>query len=156
MQVMTSGERALALEISALVYANPFLEERIALERRIVGAGYIDSQPFWSLLPDVQREKNIAVIDARCGALVEVLHARLQSVTPAVAELQIYDELVIYFLYERYREVILELIEKKARATFYPRFEADVARYLSNRVEAAHLFACFYQVRRAFHQIFRN
>ena len=155
--LMTAEERALAVEIGGLVYANPFLEDRIALERRIVGGGYIESQPFWSLLPDIQREANIAAIDARCNALVDVLHARLRSgAMPSSEELPIYDDLVIYFLYERYRDVMLDLIEKKTRATFYPQFHSDVQTYLSNRIDATHLFACFYQVRRAFHQIFRN
>src|SRR5262249_33126804 len=96
-------------------------------------------------------------IDTRCGALVEALRARMQSgAVPSSADLRIYDDLVIYFLYERYRDVMLDLIEKKTRATFYPQFHADVATYLSNRIAAPHLFACYYQVRRAFHQIFRN
>jgi len=157
MSFMSSEERALASEIGALVYANPFLEERIAREQRIVGSGYVESQPYWSLLPDLQRQTNIAAIAARCNALVDVLHVRMRSgATPSSDELQIYDDLVIYFLYERYRDVMLELIEKKTRATFYPQFQSDVAAYLSNRIDARHLFACFYQVRRAFHQIFRN
>ncbi|HKR98292.1 MAG TPA: sigma 54-interacting transcriptional regulator, partial [Candidatus Dormibacteraeota bacterium] len=69
------------------------------------------------------------------------------------------EDVAVYFLYERYRQAILELIEHGPpgqRVTFYARFKADVDRYLGERADSAHLFACFFQVRRAFHHIFRN
>jgi DNA-binding NtrC family response regulator len=156
--MLSDTERRQAKDIGALVYANPFLEERIALEKRIVGKGYVESQALWSYLPDAQRETTIDAIAARGNALVETLHARMRGGARASREeLQIYDDLVIYVLYERYREAILGLIENHtARADFYPRFRADVANLLADRIDSAHLFACFYQVRRAFHQIFRN
>jgi transcriptional regulator with PAS, ATPase and Fis domain len=74
-------------------------------------------------------------------------------------ELQLYDEIAIYVLYERYRDSILELItsgEAGARVAFYGAFKRDVDEHLAHRIDAAHLFACFYQVRRAFHHIFEN
>src|SRR5438045_7200006 len=102
MQFLSAQERETAIEIGSLVYANPFLEERIAHEKRIIGAAYVESQPFWSLRPDLQRKDNIDAIDARCSALVETLHARLRGGARASRdEMQVYDDLVIYFLYER-------------------------------------------------------
>ncbi len=155
--LFTPSERVLAAHIAALVYTNPFLEERIEHERRIVGNAYVASQPVWSLLPDAQRDANIDAIAARTDALVATLRARLDGGARASAQdLQLYDDVVIYFLYERYREAILGLIESGARANFYARFRADVTAHLRDRVDAAHLFACFYQVRRAFHQVFRS
>jgi transcriptional regulator with AAA-type ATPase domain len=159
MHFFTSAERTLALDIAALVYANPFLEERITHERRIAGDAFIDSQPYWSLLPDAQRDATIDAVAARCGTFVETLRSRLRIARPSADDLGLYDDVVIYFLYERYREAILGLFESGEAATrvdFYPRFRADVAAYLGDRTDAAHLFACFYQVRRAFHQVFRN
>ena len=158
--LFSDSERTLAREIAGLAFANPFLDERIEHERRIVGDAYVESQPYWSLLPDLDRKSNIDRIDAICASLVEALHARLRSGVRATKDdLQLYDEVVIYFLYERYRETILGFIEQddaNARAVFYSRFRADVAEYLNDRIDAAHLFACFHQVRRAFHHIFRN
>lgn len=159
MRLFTPAERTLATDIAALVYVNPFLEERITHERRILGDGHIESQPYWSLSPDAKRDAAIEAIAARCGALVETLRVRLRDARPSRDDLQLYDDVVIYFLYERYREAILGLIERGEAATridFYPRFRADVSTYLGDRTDAAHLFACFYQVRRAFHQVFRN
>lgn len=159
MRLFTADERALAEDIAGLVYANPFLEERITHEKRILGDGYVETEPYWSLLPDAKRDATIEAIAVRCGALVETLRARLRDARPSRDDLQLYDDVVIYFLYERYREAILGLIERGEAATrvdFYPRFRADVSTYLGDRSDAAHLFACFFQVRRAFHHVYRN
>jgi transcriptional regulator with AAA-type ATPase domain len=159
MRLFTQAERSLATDVAALVYVNPFLEERITHERRILGEGYIETAPFWSLLPDAKRDATIEAIAARCGALVETLRARLRDAHPSRDDLQLYDDVAIYFLYERYRQAFLGLIERGEAATrvdFYPRFRADAAAYLGDRTDAGHLFACFFQVRRAFHQVFRN
>jgi transcriptional regulator with AAA-type ATPase domain len=159
-RLFSATEKALATDFAALVYANPFLEERITHERRILGDSHADGQPYWSLQPDAKREATITAIAARCDALVETLRTRLRGGTrPSSEEQHLYDDVVIYFLYERYREAILGLIERgeaSARVDFYPRFRADVIAYLGERTDAGHLFACFYQVRRAFHQVYRN
>lgn len=160
MPFLNASEKALATDFAALVYANPFLEERITHERRILGDEHAHGQPYWSLQPDAKREATITAIAARCDALVETLRGRLRGgARPSRDEQQLYDDLVIYFLYERYREAILGLIERgeaSTRVDFYARFRADVIAYLGERTDAGHLFACFYQVRRAFHQVYRN
>ena len=158
--LFSDDERALAREIAGLAFANPFLEERIEHERRIVGDAYIDSQPYWSLLPDLDRKANIDRIAAICTTLIDKLHERIRAgVRASKEDLQLHDDVVIYFLYERYRDHILGFLQNEdatERVEFYARFRADVAEYLNDRIEPAHLFACFHQVRRAFHHIFRN
>src|SRR5205823_706782 len=150
-------ERNLAIDIGALVYANPFLEERTAHEKRIIGSAYIDAQPYWSLLAGGERDANLKAITARCNTLVETLQTRLRDgARPSRDERQIYDDLVIYFLYDRYENDFYRLIVSGGRADFYPRFRGDAAAYLSDASGTAHLFACFYQVRRAFHQVYRH
>ena len=155
-KVFTASERALAAHIAALVYANPFLEERIEHERRIVGDAYIASQPYWSLLPDLQRQSNLELLDAKCAVLVETLRGKPQS----AADLQLYEDVVIYFLYERYRDDFLSLIEggqAGQRVAFYAKFRADFEHYLRRpNIDVDHLFACLYQVRRAFHHVFNS
>jgi transcriptional regulator with AAA-type ATPase domain len=142
-------EQLLAEAIGALVYVNPFLDERIDLERRILGDAYIPSQPYWSLQLDLERKANLDRIAATCAELVERYEER-----GAIPE-----DLAVYFLYERHREAILEFIEHGQpgqRVAFYARFKNDVQRYLGDKADAAHLFACYFQVRRAFHHIFSN
>ena len=160
MTLMNPEQRAIADEIAALAFVNPFLDERIRYEARLLGDDYVPTQPYWSLLPDLQRKENLDRITAKCTALVETLHARLRDGIRATAdEMAVYDEVVIYFLYDRYRERLFEFIEAEeggGRPAFYDAFRTDAAMYLGDRMSAAHLFACFYQVRRAFHHIFRN
>ncbi|HET8797674.1 MAG TPA: sigma-54 factor interaction domain-containing protein, partial [Thermoanaerobaculia bacterium] len=160
--MFTPEERALTVELSALATVNPFGAARIEHERRILGHDYIDSQTFWSLLPDLDRKANVDRIDARCAHLVESLLPRLASAD--AEEREMYEGAVMYFLYERYREPFFELIERGTAAqkvSFYGAFMKDVATFLppgNGRppADAAHLFACFFQIRRAFHHIFRN
>ncbi len=159
--MFTPAERTLAGHIAALVYANPFLEARIDHERRIVGEAYIASQPYWSLLPDLQRKSNLDLLDAKCVVLVESLRAKLEAGARATREdLRLYEDVVIYFLYERYRDDFLRLIqhgEAGQRVVFWAKFRADFEHYLKRpSIEVAHLFACLYQVRRAFHHVFHS
>ena len=166
MPLYTPDERSLAEALSALAYGNPFLEERIAYEKQALGDAYIPSQAFWSLLPDLDRKSNIDLITDRCTALVESVHARLQAGAKATRqELQLHEDTVVYYLYERYRDGFLEMLQhghSSERVPFYARFKTDCATYLpptANRqpsTESAHLFACFYQVRRAFQHIFHH
>ncbi len=161
--MFTATERALATEISALAYVNPFLAARIEHERRILGRQYIESQSYWSLLPDLDRKSNVDLIDARCAKLVDSLLPRIGEAD--AEERELYEGVVTYFLYERYREPFLELIERGTatqKVSFYPEFAKDVETVFpstDNRqpsTDSSHLFACFFQVRRAFHHIFRN
>jgi transcriptional regulator of acetoin/glycerol metabolism len=164
MPFLTTAERELAEDIAVMAFANPFLEERIERERRILGDDASSPEPYWSHFPDPQRRGTIDRIGARCTELVETLQGRGQKKgRPSRDEQLLIDELVIYFLYDRYKDHFLDLIEQRetaGRAPFYAAFRADVTAYLSDRAPEravpAHLFACFYQVRRAFHHIFRN
>ena len=152
-------DRPLAEAIAALVHANPFLEERIEQERRALGDEYVASQPFWSLLPDLDRKANIDRIAERCAALAEMLRERLaRGARASEDDRRLYEDVVVYHLYEQHRDAILGLIERAAgeRVTFYGRFRDDVERFDFKGMTAAHLFACFYQVRRAFHHIFED
>ncbi|HKR62123.1 MAG TPA: sigma 54-interacting transcriptional regulator [Thermoanaerobaculia bacterium] len=136
---------SLAEHIGALVYVNPFLEDRIDHERHILGDSYVTSQPYWSLLPDLQRKANLDAIAEKCAQLIARGNAP--------------DDVAIYHLYERYREAFFDFIERgeaTERVAFYARFRAECVELLRDAIAPAHLFACFYQVRRAFHHIFRN
>jgi DNA-binding NtrC family response regulator len=161
--MFTPAERTLAVELSALAYVNPFLAARIEHERRILGRDYIESQSYWSLRPDLDRKSNVDLIDGRCARLVDSVLPRLDEAD--ADERQLYEGVVTYFLYERYRESFLELIERgntAQKVNFYSQFAKDVETYLPSTVndqpstDSSHLFACFFQVRRAFHHIFRN
>ena len=156
MPIFTPEDLHLAESIAALAYANPFLEERITHEKAILGDAYLPSPAFWSLVPERGRTSNIEQIAERCNALVARVQERLAAgAKPSRGEGVLYDEVAVYFLYERYREAIFDLIDagQGQRVAFYDRFKADCATYLRGS-DAAHLFACFFQVVRAFQHIF--
>jgi DNA-binding NtrC family response regulator len=154
----TAREKHLAAETAALAYANPFLEERIVHEQRFLGQEYVPSEPYWSLQADADRKGNVDRITELSARLGATLRDRLAAGAKATDEERaLYEDVVIYVVYERYRNGFLELAERgeKGRVAFWPAFRRDLVEFLPERAQdAAHLFACFYQVRRAFHHIF--
>ena len=170
MLLMTADERRLAEAVSILVYCNPFLPERIEAERRALGDEFNESEPVWTIgeQPGIERP-NVIVLSERAGALADALRNRLAEGHPADgAELKLYVDLVLYCLYYGQVEDFRRMIEGALAAGHSPKripFYRDYARqferyfHLPGRTwpteyDPAHLFACFYQIRRAFHHIF--
>ncbi len=169
MALMTGSERAFAQAISRLAYCNPFLPERIECEREALGPEFAAAGVVWHPRPDQEPENpNVAKINERVEALAERLREKLlQRERARPGEPELYEDLVLYLLYNRYEDDFYRLILDRGGATrrvgFYTKFLHDVDRYLglpattfSMRQERAHLFAAFFQIRRAFHLIFRN
>jgi transcriptional regulator with AAA-type ATPase domain len=166
-------ERETLESVAALADGNPFLEGRIAAEQRALGDDY------------VQTGASVWYADADSGVSgpnVGRLHDLLESMAPALRErlakrsevapedLRLYQRLVFYLLYQRHEAAWQQLIDAgaKGRATTgrvpaYRRFREELDHFLGlpNRefpelTSAPHLFALGYQVRRAFHHIFRQ
>ena len=167
MRLMTPEEQRLAEAISRLAFCNPFLPERIAAERQALGPGFIAGGTLWHASGAPAPAPNIGAIRERAEALSEQLAARLTAgPRPEAEELSLYEDVVVYRLFSRYEDDFYGLIDSGGAATavgFYSRFRQDVERLLPNPAaastgarDAPHLFATFFQVRRAFHLIFRN
>ena len=170
MSVMSDLERALAATLAKLTYCNPFMPERIQLERDALGPDFVHSDPVWNAPASLEWERpNIALVQQRVEKLSDAVYCRLaegQSATQQ--ELDLYQDNILYLLYHRTREASNELIrwtEGKVpkRVASYRAFEQDYWHYLSipgvkiePRFPPHHLFASFFQVRRAFHHIFQN
>src|SRR4051794_37948703 len=149
--------------VADLAYSNPFLPERIALERAALGAEFVPGEPTWSASPaDPEASRtNVSLIYDRLTSLIDALRVRFEhapEITPA--EANVYEECVQYLLYQRYYS---QFVLGRDRMAFYPSFAADWAHYnhipgksLKSNFVPGHLFACFRQVRRAFHHIFDN
>ncbi len=166
-----ADERRFAGHISELCYCNPFLPQRITYEKQSLGDAFVESPPVWSLRADVESERpNLARILERVEPLAE--HVRQRLVGGASAEpvdLLLYEDLVLYMLYQRYRPQLQETISHgegrpgsgTRSVAYWKRFEEDFERHLRipgvampGGHEPEHVFACFFQIRRAFHQIF--
>jgi DNA-binding NtrC family response regulator len=125
----------------------------------------------WNTRPPApESHANVSEITLRCAALL----ARLRKTWPrdgkiTVEDADLYEEVAGYWLYQEYAahfdRVILSALEghgQEGRVEFYPAFRADVERCLGlpglaklDQQTAPHWFACAFQIRRAFHNIFR-
>jgi DNA-binding NtrC family response regulator len=170
--LLPPSERIFAEAIEKVNAANPFLPERIAAEHAALGSSFIETGAAWNTRPPSSESHiNVLRITERCGELIE----RVRRETAADAKISpvewtLYEEVVIYWLYQtyatRFDRVILAALEGKGeggRVEFFPAFRADVERCFSipgapvaGAAVAPHWFACAFQIRRAFHNIFRS
>jgi hypothetical protein len=177
MTLIRKNERAVVSAIGSLVYCNPFLPERVELERRALGSAFVPAAAVWHA---DGTETDLAAINPNTVPLRPLvirvgteLRQRLAAGTPATpAELAEYYGVVLYLLFQRYEDEWYAMIESghsgpaagRKRVSWYGRFADDVAHFLSvvpalpdgEPADPAHLFALGFQARRAFHHIFRQ
>lgn len=171
MAFLNSNERGFLRAVSNLGYCNPFLPERIQYEREALGRDFREAEPVWSMRvhdPDRPHD-NILKIMERVETVVRTLRDRLAPGTTAAREdVVLYEDAALFVLYHGFRdhfsEAILRALDEKrvpGRIGFYANFLRDWEQYLHipgvtlpTQHHAPHLFACFFQVRRAFHHIF--
>ena len=169
MPVMNAAERKFAEAIADLTYCNPFLPHRIELERAALGTAFVEQNAEWNMRPEAMEEHpNVAALRDRSVALMgRVREKFLAGQKPTDPEVPLYEDLVVFALYHRYREgfdrAILAPDNRKGRVTLYDSFEEEAQKYVAlpglERIvwpDLAHAFACVYQVRRAFHHIFSH
>jgi len=169
MGCMTDSERLFCRCVSDLSYSNPFLPERIEHERELLGTDFAERGPVWDLSAKTGEEHpNIVLIGERVEAVADALRGRLASGDkPNSQERVLYEDLILYLLFHRTRNKLYEyLIAARDAAgrgrpiTFYDDFERDARHFFAvpsvrgpERQDPAHVFACFFQIRRAFHFI---
>jgi hypothetical protein len=159
---MTAEQRGFGRDVSRLVYANPFLPERIDAERAALGPDFVATGTLWDTRAAADESPNVVRLNARVEAVLQALRSRTPRPLPAAGEERaVYEDLVIYHLFNRYQADFHALIEGRGpagRIGFYEAFARDLEDHLgpAGAGDPAHLFACLFQVRRAFHYIFRN
>jgi hypothetical protein len=172
MTLLRPADRGFVEAISKLVYCNPFMPERIEYERQALGDRFVDAPLVWSLQPDDEGERpNLALLIERVDPMATSLRQRFVSGARVDGrDVALYEDLVFYMLYQQYRgdlhETIVSGLEGRGstgRLACWRRFRADFEQYLEipgvtmpSEYEPAHLFACFYQIRRGFYRIFRG
>jgi hypothetical protein len=158
---LSDRERTLAEAISRLAYGNPFGTERLTWERQALGDEFTPFDVVWHARGDAVNP-NLLRIAPRAEELAISLKERLAGKRASKEELGLYRDLVSYVLYGRYQERFFSLIldpkagERRAAFSFYRDFAEDIAWFTNEALDAAHLFACFFQIRRAFHFTFRS
>lgn len=171
MALSPPNQRAFLRAISDLAYCNPFTPHRLECERQALGERYVAGAVVWSNRPDDEGEReNIRRLIERCEPIAEHMRGKLiDNAKPLRDELNLYEDLVLYLLYDRYRLKLdahmCKAVEvggrQPGRVSCYAAFAKDYSYYLAPAEGSAkqitdpgHVFALFYQVRRAFNHIF--
>ena len=96
--------------------ANPFLPERVELERRALGPRYIEVGPIIRSRPGEGLEQlfgNVPAMRERAQSLATEIGRRLEAGRSATrAELLVYEDLSLYLLYGRYMSALDGLVSK--------------------------------------------
>ncbi|MCP3985977.1 MAG: sigma-54-dependent Fis family transcriptional regulator [bacterium] len=170
MTLMRGKERAIALAMSRLTHVNPFLPDRIAFEKEVLGSRFVATREVWNVDTELGGlNANLTPIDEAVQQLLPTLRERLATgETGSDDELALYEDLVLYALYAEYGPVWFDAMERDRdgrprKVTAFDRFAADVSSYFDlpgltgpGRRDPAFLFAYGYQTRRAFHHVFRQ
>lgn len=169
MPLFTANERKFVQDVANLAHCNPFTAERIECERAALGDEFNAHLADWNTRPGGERDHpNLEKVLQRAEQVLERARAQIAKRPAALeADRALYEDLLLTVLYHRHRsgldELILDPNVRGSRpAKLYRALAADAACYLDfgdRRIEPSeplpHLFAGFFQIRRAFENIFR-
>lgn len=170
--LFTPADRALAEAVCRAASSNPFLPERIAAERSALGREFDDRVAAWNRRPPLAdaEHPNILALIGRCAeALGRSDSAWPRSGRLAPQECRLYEGLAGFWLFHAFAARFDAVIEASladrpgpVRIDFYAAFRSEAERLFDRpglsvlqRQPVEHLFACAFQIRRAFHTIFR-
>jgi transcriptional regulator with AAA-type ATPase domain len=174
MALFHDEERVQAEALVKLSYCNPFLPERTEHERVVLSHEFVETDAAWHKHTDENSvsRPNLALMAQRAGELASRVRQRIMEGEQTDSEAAtLYEDVVLYFLYHKHQGEMFDLIREAAPASarggvvaqLYARYEEDMTHFLAlpghafpTLERAGHFFACFFQVRRAFHHIFDN
>jgi hypothetical protein len=156
--------------LARVAFSNPFLPDRIAFEQAALGDAYRPgSSRVWSRRTAAETaEPNVELLAARGRSIVDAARERLAQRTRATeVELTLYEDATQYVLYDRFRPQLQAALHSalgdssSGRIACWPEFKLAFEHYfqfnelpLPSDYDPAHVFAGFFQIRRAFHHIF--
>jgi hypothetical protein len=175
MPLFTPAEHRFAVTLSRLIFCNPFRPERIECERELLGEEFAPAPWAYHKMNELDHEHpNLTNLDERVEKLTCRTQQRLaEGGHASEAELTLYADLATYLLYRRFRTELLNVVaqglEKPSeppRVPYWKRFAADFKHFLNvpgltlkpmqPELQPAYLLAGFFQVRRAFYQIYHH
>ncbi len=172
--LIPAEHRAFAETIKKLLDGNPFLPERLTLERQALGNDYREMKQSWNVFAmEPSDDPNIEQIRLRSYEILEICRERVVSgevKEPSAEDALIYLNLVLMHLYYHgFRDVLGTLIEGaytqgysdrtvpfyKEYRDLYDRYVEPISPFLHSAYTAEHIFAYGFQVRRAYFFIYR-
>jgi len=156
-------DRERAYCIARIAHLNPFIPERIELERKVLGSDFIEDRSDWNRRPEMQgTPPNVQ----RLLSVGEDILRRCKGTTSE--DRSCIEDLVLFVLYQNHREGFDRAMQEALRgrtlsslAPLYEAFCADARGWNETLgIEwddeiLAHIFAIFFQIRRAFANIFQ-
>ncbi len=172
MPLFTTKERRFAEGIADLMYCNPFLPERIEYERQVLEAEFEQRDADWNVTPGLELHPNVRLVVQRTQQTLDAARRRqIDGTTFGEQDARRYEEMLMLVQYYRFREDFNKLLQEKpepdqrtgrgqSAKRMYRQFATTVRDYAIDDVfdagdpSLAHWFAGFFQVRRAFTNIF--
>ncbi|MBI4083900.1 MAG: sigma-54-dependent Fis family transcriptional regulator [Candidatus Lambdaproteobacteria bacterium] len=171
MAFLNPRDREFMTSLSRFSYCNPFLLERVEHQRELLGRDFREPERHWTVdgpHRDPTRA-NRRKITERVESLLPKLRERLtKGVVPTDSEALLYQDAVFFLLYYRFDDRLTAAVVKavdgqegNTRFEYYSEFQREWDRFLLVRGarsltehQPAHLFACFFQICRAFRHVF--
>ena len=172
--LFSAPERRFAESLSRLARTNPFVPERIELEKQALGSRFNEAAEYW--VPDAGAlelnatqfvRPNLRALGERATEVANAARARWrQGAQASDHELELYQDLCLYVLFYRYDAPLFELsrdptARPKALA-WYESFRRDYHELLEVEginwpvpMQPELALALLFQLRRAFHYVFR-
>lgn len=164
---ITESERPLLEAIGNLNFTNPFTPERLELERRILGSGCRSCGEVWNMHSgNASTRSNVDRIKEISEQTACKLRKRLDSATvpPTEEERDLYEPVVLYHLFEKYRSAMSERMLANPEETSYPVYRKFLEDYnyflrrpertLPSIYSPEKTFSMYFQIHRAFYHIF--
>ncbi len=162
--IKNKDDRTFVRIISRMVYCNPFTSERLRLEAEALGDSYDEAGRDWNLDPRSERRfVNMEHIVGRIQTIIEANLGRFHDGKGDKPDRDCFTALGVFLLYHQCRTSFDRLIEQthrngpsQRRISFYPSFLEAFRHYFEEEqpISPEHLFACCFQLRRAYHHIF--
>jgi hypothetical protein len=174
--LLTPDEFDIARQISAIANCNPFLPDRITLERELLRETFDDRCADWNTQPGGEDDSpNVRNVIARSEAVLASVRSRLANAPLRPSDIQhlqhtpawqAFEDTLLVAVYHRLRPALNRLVAEPRSATsnageIYQSQQALFASHtagtgLERQWEAAmpHFFAGFAQLRRAFDNIY--
>ena len=164
MAVFSKADLAFSQTVADLSFSNPFLEERVQLEKQALGKDFdASTNPYWSLnFQDELERTNVIRLTERVFEVTERVRSKLaDGESYSDSELELYDDLAHYVVYYKSLAYRVPDPSTSATETLWNSFCKEFDHWmLAGEVKSPcyqgreHVFSYLHQLRRAFANIY--
>ena len=171
MGLFSKPQQTFCESIEKLCFGNPFLPERIQLEKAVLGKEFEPGDPpVWSLRIDLQKDRpNVIKINKKANDIAATARQRLiEGVQYSSLDIELYEKLILYLVYYRcydawWNDSTGNGTNPGSCKPVWEEFNSQIGHFIKDaRIESNVLrdaefwFALLNQICRAFQNIFRS